>query len=385
MVLADMGAEVIKVDSCQAQFMDTTRLLNGPYPNNDPGENYWDRAGTFQTLNRGKRSVTLDLRSDAALDILRQLVSVSDIVLENFRPGVMDRLGLGYPQLKEVKPDIILVSLSSNGQTGPESRYAGYAPMFAAIGGLGHLTGYPDAPPVELRHAMDHTGGMMAAFGAVAALCAKSAYDLGQHVDVSVRDIATSFIGTALLDYAMNRREHFRKGNQDEVMSPHGVYRCQGEDNWVSIAVGSQAEWLGLLRALDQPAWVTEEKFGDAYLRWQNRDALDQHLEEWTTRFTPQEVTDLLQREGVAAFPSLAADQLLSDHHLQARQAFPWVKHPQKGRQRAVAPPWRFSETPAQVDRWTPDLGEHNLEVFHRLLGLTAGEVELLSRAQVIW
>ncbi len=174
-------------------------------------------------------------------------------------------------------------------------------------------------------------------------------------------------------------------GNQDEVMAPHGVYCCQGEDNWVSIAVGSQAEWRGLLRALGQPAWVTEDQFGDAYLRWQNRDALDQRLGEWTARFTPHEVTELLQREGVAAFPSLAADQLLSDHHLQSRQAFPWVEHPEKGRQRAVAPPWKFSETPAQVDRWTPDLGEHNLEVFHRLMGLTAEEVEELSRAQVIW
>ena len=373
-MLAEMGADVIKVES--AARLDITRR---------PHAMYGKPPSSFEQVNANKRSVTLNLKEPRAVELALELVGISDIVLENFRPGVMDRLGLGYPQLKEVKPDIILVSLSSNGQSGPESRYAGYAPMFAALGGLGHLTGYPDAPPVELRHAMDHTGGMMAAFGAVAALCAKSANNLGQHVDVAVRDVATSFIGPALLDYAMNQREHFRKGNQDEVMSPHGVYRCQGEDKWVSIAVGSQAEWQGLIRALGQPAWVTEDQFGDAYLRWRNRDVLDQRLEEWTTRFTPQEVTDLLQREGVAAFPSLAADQLLSDPHLQARQAFPWVEHPEKGRQRAVAPPWKFSETPAQVDRWTPDLGEHNLEVFHRLLGLTAEEVEELSQAQVIW
>ena len=373
-MLAEMGADVIKVES--AARLDITRR---------PHAMYGKPPSSFEQVNANKRSVTLNLKEPRAVELALELVGISDIVLENFRPGVMDRLGLGYPQLKEVKPDIILVSLSSNGQTGPESRYAGYAPMFAALGGLGHLTGYPDAPPVELRHAMDHTGGMMAAFAATVALCAKSSHNLGQHVDVSVRDIATSFIGTTLLDYAMNGREAFRTGNQDDVMAPHGVYRCRGEDDWVSIAVGSEEEWQGLLKALGAPVWATEDQFGDAYLRWQNQDILDQYLEEWTVQFTPDEVTEILQREGVAAFPSLAADQLLNDQHLRTRQAFPWVEHPVKGRQRAVAPPWMFSETPAQVDRWTPDLGENNLEIFHGLLGLLAKEVEELSQARIIW
>ena len=300
----------------------------------------------------------------------------------------MARLGLGYPQLREVKPDIIVVSLSSNGQTGPESRYAGYAPMFAALGGLGHLTGYPDGPPVELRHAMDHTGGMMAALVAAAALCAKpqsSGERLGQQADVSVRDIATSFMGPALLDFAMNGREVHRQGNDDDAMSPHGVYRCLGEDQWVSIAVGSEEEWQGLRRALGNPEWADGANFGDPYQRWLNRELLDQRLEEWTRQHTPQQVTALLQAQGVAAFPSLSADRLMEDPHLAFRDAFPVVEHSEKGRQRAVAPPWQFSQTPARIDGWTPDLGEHNLEVFHGLLGVPASEVEALEEAQVIW
>ncbi len=373
-MLAEMGADVIKVES--AARLDITRR---------PHAMYGKPPSSFEQVNANKRSVTLNLKEPRAVELALELVRISDLVLENFRPGVMDRLGLGYPRLREIKPDIILVSLSSNGQTGPESRYAGYAPMFAALGGLGHLTGYPDAPPVELRHAMDHTGGLMAAFGALAALCSKHAHDLGQQVDVSVRDIATSFIAPALLDYAMNGREVSRTGNQDEVMVPHGVYRCLGEDQWVTIAVGSEGEWQGLLRSMDYPAWATEEHFGDAFLRWQNRDALDQHIGQWTGGYTPQEVTELLQTEGVAAFPSMGADQLIADQHLLVRQAFTWVEHPEKGRQRAVAPPWEFSETPARVDRWTPDLGEHNMEVFHGLLGLSQSEVEDLSQAKVIW
>ena len=382
-MLAELGAEVIKIES--AARLDITRR---------PHTMYGKPPSSFEQVNANKLSVTLNLKEPRAVELALELIRISDLVLENFRPGVMDRLGLGYPRLREIKPDIILVSLSANGQTGPESRYAGYAPMFAALGGLGHLTGYPDGPPVELRHAMDHSGGMMAAFCAVAALCAKSLHPskgqagfsrLGQHVDVSVRDIATSFMGPALLDYAMNHREALRQGNRDEAMAPHGVYRCRGDDAWVSIAIGSEEEWFGLVRALGNPAWARNDRFGDAYQRWLHQAELDRRLEAWTVQFSPQEVTQRLQREGVAAFPSLSADQLMNDPHLLAREAFPTVEHPDKGRQRAVAPPWRFSETPARVDRWTPDLGEHNIQVFHGLLGLSLGEVKALQAARVIW
>jgi crotonobetainyl-CoA:carnitine CoA-transferase CaiB-like acyl-CoA transferase len=382
-MLAELGAEVIKIES--AARLDITRR---------PHTMYGKPPSSFEQVNANKLSVTLNLKEPRAMELALELISICDLVLENFRPGVMDRLGLGYQKMRAVKPDIILVSLSANGQSGPESRYAGYAPMFAALGGLGYLTGYPDGPPVELRHTMDHTGGMMAAFCAIASLCAKSFHSskgqadvsqLGQHVDVSVRDIATSFMGPALLDYAMNHREALRQGNRDEAMAPHGIYRCRGDDAWVSIAIGSEDEWLGLVRALGNAAWSRNNTFGDAYQRWLHRDELDRHLEAWTAQLSPQEVTQRLQREGVAAFPSLSADRLMSDPHLLARDAFPTVEHSDKGRQRAVAPPWRFSETPARVDRWTPDLGEHNVQVFHGLLGLSLEEVNALQAARVIW
>jgi crotonobetainyl-CoA:carnitine CoA-transferase CaiB-like acyl-CoA transferase len=374
LMLAELGAKVIKIES--ATRLDITRR---------PHTMYGKPPSSFEQVNANKLSVCLNLKEPRALELALALVRISDLVLENFRPGVMDRLGLGYSKLRKVKPDIIMVSLSSNGQTGPESRYSGYAPMFAALGGLGHLTGYSDGPPVELRHAMDHTGGMMAAFCAVAALCIRRGASLGQHVDVSVRDVATSFIGSALLDYAMNGREQRQQGNWDEAMAPHGVYRCQGADSWVSIAVGSEEEWQGFCRALGIPPWTREGRFADAYQRWINREELDRLLEEWTIQHTPEEATQLLQKKGVAAFPSLSANQLMKDPHLLARSAFPTVEHSDKGRQRAVAPPWRFSSTMAQIDRWTPELGQHNLEVFHGLLGLNVDEVRSLEKARIIW
>ena len=225
LMLAELGAQVIKIES--AARLDITRR---------PHTMYGKPVSSFEQVNANKLSVCLNLKEPRAVELALELVRLSDLVLENFRPGVMERLGLGYERLRQLKPDIVVVSLSSNGQMGPERRYAGYAPMFSALGGLGHLTGYPDGPPVELCHAMDHTGGMAAAFCAVAALCAKSLRPashtgenhLGQHVDVSMRDLASAFIGPALLDYAMNGREAQRQGNRDDVWVPQGVSMRRG-------------------------------------------------------------------------------------------------------------------------------------------------------------
>ncbi len=399
LMLAELGAQVIKVES--AARLDITRR---------PHTMYGKPPSSFEQVNANKRSVCLNLKEPEAVALALELVRLSDVVLENFRPGVMERLGLGFDALCRVKPDVVLVSVSSNGQSGPERGYAGYAPMFAAVGGLGHLTGYPDGPPVELRHAMDHTGGMLGAYAAILGLCAKSrvpspgdpsgegrespslpvengavSLSAARHVDVSLRDLATAFVGPALMDYAMNGREAQRQGNGDDGLAPHGVYRCSGQDAWVSIAVSSEEEWQGLREAMGDPAWAHEPRFGDGYQRWLHREALDRMLEGWTAGSTAWEVSRRLQERGVPAFPSLSAEELANDPHLSARDAFPTVRHGQKGSHRAVAPPWRFSRSTVRVDRWTPDLGEHNVEVFHGLMGLELDRVRALEEAKIIW
>ena len=375
LMLAELGAQVIKIES--SARLDITRR---------PHAMYGKPPSSFEQINANKMSVCLNLKEPRAVELALELVAVSELALENFRPGVMQRLGLSYEAMKEVRPDIILVSLSSNGQTGPESNYAGYAPMFAALGGLGHLTGYSDGPPVELRHAMDHTGGMLAAFAAVAALSARQRTGLGQHVDVSVRDLAASFIGPELLDVAMNSREPYRQGNRDQSAAPQGIYRCKGEDEWVSISVASEAEWQGFVAAIGAPAWAAGDEFGDAFRRWRKHDELDLHVEEWTQRHSAADATAKLQSHGVAAHPSLSPDDMMSDPHLQARGAFPVVGNGDTGEQQlAVAPPWRFSQTPARIDGWTPDLGQHNVEVFSGILGLPPEEVHELEESRVIW
>ena len=375
LMLAELGAEVIKIES--SARLDITRR---------PHAMYGKPPSSFEQINANKKSICLNLKEPRAVELALELVRVSDLALENFRPGVMARLGLGYDAMKGVNDDIIVVSLSSNGQTGPESNYAGYAPMFAALGGLGHLTGYADGPPVELRHAMDHTGGMLAAFTAVAALSAKQRTGQGQHIDVSVRDLATSFIGPELLDVSMNGREPMRLGNVDSSWAPQGVYRCNGEDEWVSISVASESEWTSLVAAMGSPAWAVGGEFGDAFRRWRRQEELDRHVEAWTMQRSAREVTECLQAKGVAAFPSLSPDAMMQDEHLLARNAFPLISNAATGeQQRAVAAPWRFSKTPSSIHSWTPQLGEHNIEVFSGMLGLPKDEVLRLEQAQIIW
>ena len=375
LMLAELGAQVIKIES--SARLDITRR---------PHAMYGKPPSSFEQINANKMSVCLNLKEPRAVELALELVASSELALENFRPGVMQRLGLSYEAMKEVRPDIILVSLSSNGQTGPESNYAGYAPMFAALGGLGHLTGYEDGPPVELRHAMDHTGGMLAAFAAVAALSARQRTGLGQHVDVSVRDLATSFIGPELLDVAMNGREPLRNGNRDGAAAPQGVYRCIGTDEWVSISVASEAEWRGLVAAMGHPEWTSGDRFGDTYRRWKLQDELDVLISGWTEGRTAEDATATLQAQGVAAHPSLSPPELLSDRHLRERGAFPTVYNQQTGeQQRAVVPPWRLSGTPAAISQWTPTLGQHNMEVLSGILGLPPREVEELERRQIAW
>ena len=375
LMLAELGAEVIKIES--SARLDITRR---------PHTMYGKPPSSFEQINANKMSVCLNLKEPRAVELALALVSRSDLAIENFRPGVMQRLGLGYEAMKEVRPDLVLISLSSNGQTGPESKYAGYAPMFAAVGGLGHMTGYPDGPPVELRHAMDHTGGMMAAFAAVAALSGRQRSGLGQHVDVSVRDLASSFVGPELLDVAMNARDPHRDGNRDHSAAPQGVYRCLGEDQWISLSVASEPEWQAFVKAIGSPSWAVGDAFGDAFRRWRRHDELDVLIEAWTRRHAATEATRILQARGVAAHPSLPPDEMMRDAHLLARDAFPIVHNRDTGEeQRAVTPPWRFSETPARIDGWTPTLGQHNMDVFWGMLGLSPNEVEDLQAKKIIW
>jgi benzylsuccinate CoA-transferase BbsF subunit len=333
-------------------------------------------------------SIRLNLKHPRGVELAKALVAISDIAIESFRPGVMDRLGLNYEALKAVKPDIVMVSISASGQTGPERGYAGYAPLFGAAGGLGTLTGYADGPPTEIRHVMDHSTGLNAVAATLAAYLRKKRTGMGQHVDIAAREVANAFIGDAMLACSAagaNEAPPQRAGNDMPGMAPNNVYRCQGEERWVSIAVGNEKEWHALVRATGKPQWLNDARFADAPSRWLNRHALDAELGAWTKSRTREAVTETLQAAGVAAFPSYTAQDLADDVHVNQRGSIMEMANPDGQHRKVVGPPWRFSKTPAKLARGTPALGEHEDYVYGKLLGLTPQEMDALIREKVIY
>lgn len=374
-LLSLLGAECIKIETAVRPD-----IFRKPHP-------VYGRMGaaTFDQVASNKLSVQLNLKDARGVDLAKRIVAASDIVAESFRPGVMDRLGLSYEALKEVKPDIVMVSVSASGQTGPERAYAGYAPLFGAAGGLGTLTGYDDGPPTEIRHVMDHSTGLTAAMGTLAAYLRKKRTGRGQHVDVAAREVACGFIGDALLQFAATGVAPRRAGNAAAQSAPHNVYPCAGNDAWVSIVVASDTEWRAFARALGRGEWLADSRYVSASSRWAHREKLDVEVSAWTRTHTREDVTLILQAAGVAAFPSYTAQDIVDDPHVNARGAITAMSGPDGESRKVVGPPWRFSRTPASIERWTPKLGEHNEYVFGELLGLSSPEVEALVEAKVIY
>lgn len=374
-LLSLLGAECIKIETAGRPD-----IFRKPHP-------VYGRMGaaTYDQVASNKLSVQIDLKLPRGVELAKRLVAVSDIVAESFRPGVMERLGLAYEQLKAVKTDIVMVSISASGQSGPERGYAGYAPLFGAAGGLGTLTGYEDGPPTEIRHVMDHSTGLNAVMATLAAYLHKKRTGQGHHVDVAAREVACSFIGDALLRAAATGIAPKRAGNAAAGMAPHNVYPCAGDDRWVSIVVATDQEWQALARMLGREAWMQDARYATAAARVANCRELDAAVSAWTSLRSREDVTRVLQAVGVAAFPSYTAADIVNDPHLKVRGTIQEMTGPEGEVRQVVGPPWRFSKTPARLERWTPKLGEHNEYVFGEVLGLSQAEIGTLIKERVIY
>ncbi|MDN5346517.1 MAG: hypothetical protein PWP65_81 [Clostridia bacterium] len=378
-ILADMGAEVIKVES--KKRTDVHRR-QGPYPGGVPGLN---RSGVWNAQNRGKLSCTIDLTHPEGASLAKRLVAISDVVIENFSPRVMQKLGLDYENLKLVKPDIIMLSLSAFGHTGPQRDYVGYGPSIDAWAGLDYLTGYPDGPPESLGGMFpDTASALYGAFAVLVALYNREKSSEGQYIDVSQMEVSINLIADALVEQAVTGKNSGRLGNSHPFKHPHGCYPCQGEDKWIAIAVESEEEWVALCRVMNRPDLATDPRYADPASRQQHREELDTLISFWTSQFEPYRLMELLQASGVAAGPSLNVPELLADPHLKERRAFWELDHPEVGRQIVYGPCWRLSATPGGISQPAPLLGEDNDYVFRQLLGLTEGEIARLEKKEII-
>jgi len=369
-ILADFGAEVIKVQS--------KKTAKGAESN---------LTGYFNNWNRNKRSITLDMSYPEAREMVLKLTRISDVVIENFSPRVMLNWGLNYERLKEVRPALIMVSMSAMGQTGPWKAYVAFGPTLNALSGLTYLTSFSKDSPMGLGYAYaDFISGLYAAFAVMAALECREKTGQGQYIDLSEYEAICTLMGPVLLDTSVHEKEVLPHGNQSDYIpaAPYGCYKCSGMDRWCVIAVSNEEGWQSLCKVLGDPDWTKEEKFSTLLKRKENAEELDELLTQWTFQHTPEQVVNLLQEGGVPAGVVQNAEDLVKDPQLMARNFFIHLEHPILGSTTSDRSPIRFEEDLTVGWKAGPLLGEDNRYVFLKLLGLTEGEFSSLIEKGII-
>jgi benzylsuccinate CoA-transferase BbsF subunit len=369
-IFADFGAEVIKVQS--------KKTARGAESN---------LTGYFNTWNRNKRSITLDLSHPEAREMVLKLTRITDAVIENFSPRVMPNWGLDYEKLKEVKPDLIMLSMSAMGQGGPWKDYVAFAPTLHALSGLTHLTSFENNAPIGLGYAYsDIVAGLYAALTVLAALEHRDRTGLGQYIDLSEYEAICTLIGPSLLDVYVNDKEIVPEGNCPDYIAaaPYGCYPCSGTDRWCVIAVSNEKEWESLCRVLGHPAWTKEARVTTLAQRKENRKELDDLLAKWTIQHTAEEVVRLLQEAGVSSGVVQNAEDLSRDPQLMARNVFVQLEHPVLRKTISDRSPIRFEHDATADWKAAPIMGEDNRYVFLELLGLTERELSSYAEKGII-
>jgi len=386
-LLADMGAEVIKVEG--VGNWDFIRSFTGQPPT---VERVWDKSPFFNHLNRNKYGCVLDLSKEKGRELFLGLVEVSDVVIENFRAEVMDNLGLSYDVLARANPYAIVVSMPGHGKTGPERNFPAYGTSVDQLSGLCHLSGYADGPPQKTGISYGDPMAGIAAAGAVAlALWDRRRTGRGQYIEVAQRENLINAIGEYIVSYSMNGREPARNGNRHSSMAPHGCYPCAGaqaggrppDDQWVTIACEDDSQFVALCVAMGQPELAADARFADVVSRYRNQDALDGLVSDWTRERAKEEVSEALQAAGVPASPVLSVPEVFADPHLRSRGFYESVSHSVAGVWEMEGPHWRLSESPGHIRLPAPAFGEHNSYVLGELLGLSAEEIAALEREGV--
>ncbi|MDP6421183.1 MAG: CoA transferase [SAR202 cluster bacterium] len=380
-LLADMGAEVIKVESARA--WDPHRMIDGSgnLPDGDPGPDRWNRSGWFNTLHLSKYGITVEIRRPRGKAILEELVSVSDVVIENYRAGAMERRGFGYERLRALRPDIVVVSMPALGNKGPWRDFIQYGIGQEQLGGIASMNGYldRDGPVKSGVNFGDPVSGAHAAGAVLSALWRRRRTGRGAFIDLAQLESSVSVIGEHIIGQQMDGVPPENRGNRHPVFAPHGAYRCAGEDRWVTIAVTTDDQWRTLCEALGSPELADDPRYADILSRHENHDGLDAIISAWTQGRDPYDVMHALQERGVPATPVMTGQDIFNDPHYQDRGVLELVDHPSTGPYFIPGIAWKMSKTPGRV-RWpSPRMGEHNERVFGDLLGMSAEAISGLA------
>ncbi len=372
---ADHGATVVRVE--KADHPDIMRVT-GPFKDDIPGV---DRGSYWANYNCNKFGMTLNLNTPGGAEIAKKLIRWADIFIESFTPGVIKRMGLDYDSVKAVNPALIYASTSQMGQTGPYANYSGFGLQAAAIAGFVDITGWPDlAPDTPFLSYTDFVAHRYLITSLMVALFDRRKTGRGQYIDQSQSESGLQFLITPILDCEVNGTVVTRNGNRDPDASPHGAFRCAGDDRWCVIAVFSDEEWQKLCRVMGQPKLALDPRYATGSRRKENEDEVERIVGEWTGNLPAEEVMAILQGAGVPAGLVETAEDLHKDPQLKHRGHF-WVfDHPAFGPHTVEAPAFQLSRTPARQYRQAPCMGEHNEYVCTQILGISDEKlVELLA------
>jgi benzylsuccinate CoA-transferase BbsF subunit len=373
--LADHGATVVHVESHARP--DGFRANYPPFKDNKPG---YDRSGSFGICNNSKLDVTINLKAPGGIELAKNLVGWADVVTENFTPGTMAKLGLGYEELKSIKPDIIMLSTCNQGQTGPHAMHPGFGSHLSSLCGFTYITGYQDRDPYILYGPyVDHIGVGYGVVALVAALQNKRVTGEGQYIDLAQYECGIQFMMPALFEYSVNQRTVERNANKHAYAAPHNVYACQGDDRWCAISVFTDEEWAALCQVIDREDLISDPRFATVLKRKHNESEVDDLLSEWTSQHTAEAICEKLQKAGVMAGVVQGIDDLFEDPQLAHRGIWAEVDHKVVGKHHAEGPPFAFSKTPFKIDKAFPCIGEDNEKVFKEFLGISDDAYEKLT------
>jgi len=374
MMMAELGAEIIKVEIPNGG--DAMRHL---WPLTEGGESY---VGVI--LNRGKKSVSLNLRSDVGKEILKKLVKEVDILVENFATGVMERLGLGYEDLRKINSSLIYASITGFGHTGPDAKRVAYDMLAQARGGIMSVTGYKDGPPIKAAPAIaDYLGGVHAVIAILAALRYRDATGKGQSIDLSLQE--GIWLLTAIEHcgyYFLFGKAYERRGNEALANAPSGCYPTK--DGWVVMNVPTDEEWARLSRAMHREELITEPKYCTISLRVKNRDEVNDIVSKWTRELTMEEAENELMAAKVACSKVPTFDQIPNDPQLLSRNMIVEVEQKRSGKMKVPGSVFKMSETPGNAEIEAPFVGENNIEIFGGLLGYTEKELKEMKDKGII-
>ena len=388
-ILADLGAEVIHISGRRLvgrrEVTRETAVILGTYPDNDPGERHWNRNVLNNDMGRNKLDITLELNTERGVELFKRLVEISDIVIENYSPRVMPNLGINYPVLKAINPTIIYCSMPGYGPEGPFQHFVSYGTTIDPHSGLASRMGYPGEDPHMSGNAYpDPASGMFATGAIMTALFSRYRTGKGQYISMAQAESGTALTGEASLGYQLSGEVPPRIGNGHVRKAPHGAYPCKGDDKWVAISVGTEAQWTNFQDAIGAPGWAADERYLTLEGRLQHQTELDGHVTDWTRSMDAYDAMRLLQEVGIAAGVVVNADELMNDEHLNQRGFFWKFDHPEAGVQTHAGQPIRLSETPARHYRPAPTLGQHHPYVLGELLGLSDNEITDLEETGII-